>query len=700
MESKRLILPSLLHGGDYNPDQWLHDPAILAEDIRLMKLAGCNVMSIGIFAWSALEPTEGVFDFAWLDGVINSLHAAGISIVLATPSGARPAWLAKKYPEVLRVTADRERRLFGERHNHCPSSPVYREKVTRINGELSRRYGSHPGVILWHISNEYSGECHCPLCQAAFRDWLRKRYGSLLVLNRAWWNGFWSHNYSSWDEIESPSPLGETMVHGLNLDWKRFVSWITVDFMKAEIASVRTHSPDVPVTTNLMGTFDGLDYWKLAEEIDVVSWDSYPCWHGKGPMTLPWAEWDPSGKDDRLAANIAFLHDLNRSLKRRPFLLMESTPSATNWQPVAKLKRPRMHELVSLQAVAHGSDSVQYFQWRKSRGGFEKFHGAVVDHAGHENTRVFREVAALGKTVAELSDVAGSRTDAKVALLFDWDNRWALEDAKGPLNDGRMDYRADCIAHYRSFWKANVAVDVVNADSDYSPYRILVAPMLYMVSAATAERIASFVAAGGTFVTTYWSGIVDGTDLCHLGGFPGPLRKVLGIWAEEIDALYLDESRRLSMVSGNPLGMEGDYSLTDLWESVHLEGARELARFQGELFDGQPALTMNSYGEGKAYYIASRNEETFLDAFYGSLIREVGVRSSWPSEEAPPEGVSVVVREGERSSYYFVLNFADGPRTLPLPDSLAGAKILVGESEGKALLLPHRGRAVLRLDRD
>jgi beta-galactosidase len=358
-----------------------------------------------------------------------------------------------------------------------------------------------------------------------------------------------------------------------------------------------------------------------------------------------------------------------------------------------------MHELAELQAIAHGSDSALYFQWRKSRGGFEKFHGAVVDHAGHENTRVFREVAALGKTLASLTGVAGSTTSAKVALLFDWENRWAVEGAAGPLNDGRLNYRGDCIAHYRAFWKRNVGVDMVNAASDYSPYAILVAPMLYMVSAATAERIAAFVRSGGTFVATYWSGIVDESDLCHLGGFPGPLRELLGIWTEELDALYSGETRSFSMLLDNPLAFEGRFTLRDLWESVHTEGARALARFDEDMFEGQPALTVNSYGAGKAYYLASRNEESFLDAFYGSLLRDSGVKGAWPSDEPLPEGVSVTVREGGRSSFYFVLNFSDGPHRLRLPAPLANATVLSGESDGDHLILAHRSGAVLRLDR-
>ena len=281
-----LKLPFIGHGGDYNPDQWLDRPDILEEDIRLMKLAGCNLMSVGIFAWSALEPEEGRYDFDWLEGVLDRLQAAGISAFLATPSGARPAWMSQKHPEVLRVRPDGLRNLHGGRHNHCFTSPVYRGFVEKMNTALARRFGNHPAVVGWHISNEYGGECHCELCQRAFRDWLKARYGTLDALNHAWWTGFWSHTYTDWEQLHSPTELGETSVHGLTLAWRRFVSHQTADFLRAEAAPLRRLTPHLPVTTNLMELFGGLDYFELAREIDFASYDSYPRWGGPDPEGL------------------------------------------------------------------------------------------------------------------------------------------------------------------------------------------------------------------------------------------------------------------------------------------------------------------------------------------------------------------------------------------------------------------------------
>ncbi len=652
-------LPRMWHGGDYNPDQWLDSPNMLQEDLRLMKLAGCNAMSVGIFAWTALEPEDGRYDFGWLDAVIDRLLENGVFTVLATPSGARPAWLAQKYPGVLRVGADGKRALYGARHNHCFTSPDYRRKTADINAALAKRYGKHPGVLLWHLSNEYGGECHCDLCQEAFRTWLKAEYhNDLDGLNKAWWTSFWSHTYTDWSQIRSPSPLGESGVHGHNLAWRRFVTDQTVDFMKAEIAAVRAHS-DLPVTTNLMGTYDGLDYWKLAQHLDVVSWDNYPLWHSVGDLNFTWAVSDREGKDYNIASDIAFVHDLNRSLKGgRPFLLMESSPSAMNWVPVMKLKRPGMHLLSSLQAVAHGSDSVQYFQWRKGRGGPEKFHGAVVDHAGHENTRVFRDVAETGRMLSLLDDVAGTGVPVETAVIFDWENRWALNDAAGPLNDGRKRYERTCKDHYRALWRMGISADVIREECDFSGYKLLIAPMLYMVKPGVAERMRGFVEKGGTLVCTYWSGIVDRDDLCFLGGFPGPLRSLLGVWSEELDALYAEEKNAISMLAGNPLGLKGRFEVRDLADLVHLEEAKDLAVYESDFYAGRPALTVNRAGDGEAYYMAARAGADFLSAFYGSLAARLDLQAAM--KKPLPEGVSAVIRKDDKNSFLFLMNFTAG----------------------------------------
>jgi len=671
--------PHLHHGGDYNPDQWQDRPDILREDIRLMKLAGCNTFSVGIFAWSALEPEEGRFTFDWLDRTLDDLAAAGSVAVVATPSGARPPWLAQKYPEVLRVDADRTRRLYGTRHNHCMTSPVYREKCTRINTLLAERYKKHPALLMWHISNEFGGSCHCPLCQEAFRDWLRQRYGTLDELNRAWWSSFWSHTYTDWSQIESPSPKGENSLHGLNLDWRRYTTHQTVDFMKQEFAPLKAITPEVPVTTNLMGLYYDLDYWKFAAELDVVCWDSYPNWGG------------PAG-DGMVASHTAFAHDLMRSLKAgRPFLLMESTPSVVNWRDISKLKKPGLHRVSSLQAVAHGSDSVLYFQWRKSRGSSEKFHGAVVDHVGHENTRVFKDVTEVGRMLSRLDEVAGTGVPAEVAIIFDWENRWAIDDSQGPRKP--KGYEDACLAHHHAFWKRGIPVDVINMECDFSPYRLVVAPMLYMLRPGVAERLEAFVEAGGTLITTYWSGIANESDLCFLGGFPGPLRKVLGVWAEEIDPLLEGETNNVVPVEGNGLGLVRPYKARELCELIHAEGSKVLATYGQDFYAGRPVLTENRFGRGLAYYVAARLDENFQDDFTGALAQQLELRLPLPGKL--PEGVSVQVRSNGTHEFVFVMNFLPEVSRVDL-GSDPMEDLVDGGSLSGAITLPGFGSKVLR----
>lgn len=643
---------ALLHGADYNPEQWENYPGIIEKDIAMMKQAKCNVMSVGIFSWAKLEPREGEYDFAWLDTIIEKLYAAGIHIFLATPTGARPAWMSQKYPEVLRVGRNRVPALHGGRHNHCMTSPVYREKTLKINSLLAERYSQHPAVLGWHISNEYGGECHCNLCQERFRDWLKARYKTLDALNHAWWSTFWSHTYTDWSQIESPSPQGEVSIHGLNLDWRRFNTAQVTDFCRHEVAPLKAANAELPVTTNFMEYFYDYDYWQLAGAIDFISWDSYPMWHREKDET-------------QLACYTAMYHDMMRSLKGgKPFVLMESTPSTTNWQPTSKLKKPGMHILSSMQAVAHGADAVQYFQWRKSRGSVEKFHGAIIDHVGHLDTRVGREVTRLGEMLERLPDVVGCRTEARVAIIFDQQNRWALDDAEGPRNKG-MEYEKTVNEHYRPFWEQGIAVDIIDADCDLSPYALVIAPMLYMVREGFAERAEAFVAAGGHLVTTYWSGVVDETDLCHLGGFPGPLRKLVGVWAEEIDCLDDGERNLVQGLAGNASGLQGPYQVRHLCELIHAESAQVLATYRDDFYAGRPAVTVNRVGKGKAWHVASRNDLPFQRDFFAAIINELALPRAIEGDFPP--GVVATARTDGETTWVFVQNFTALQQLITLP---------------------------------
>ena len=614
----------LLHGGDYNPEQWLECPEVLEEDIRLMKEAGVNCVTLGVFSWSVLEPEEGVYNFDWLEERIDRLGEEDIQVVLATPSGAMPHWLTQKYPEVRQVFADGKRNLPGKRHNFCYTSPVMREKITALDRALSERFGRKENVILWHISNELGGNfgdstCHCELCQEAFREWLKKKYGTLDNLNHAWWGRFWSHVYTDWSQIHSPAPHGECGMTGLALDWKRFSTEQISDFCTMEIEAVRTYS-ELPVTANFMDFFKGLDYQRMERDFDIISWDSYPFWHEKQDEVKPAV---------RAAAN----HSLMRALKKQPFLLMESTPSQISWRDYNPLKRPGMHMLSSIQAVAHGSDSVQYFQWRKGRGSFEKFHGAVVDHLNGANTRTFHEVAEVGERLPGLTELLDKTVNRpKAAVIFDWENWWAVEDTQGPRLD--LDYVECVLSHYQAFWEAGIEADFIGMDADLDGYKLVSAPLNYMYKEGYAEKVRRFVESGGLYVTTYFSGVVDETDLCFTGHHP--LEDVLGIMPEEIDAP--------SEEFANSFSYQGkEYPAMRICAVVHpKEGTEVLSVYDKDFYAGAPMVTRNGYGGGQAFFIAAESDISFLRAFYNDMFQSAGLKNALGIEL--PYGVTVTVR--------------------------------------------------------
>ena len=641
MEQKRYDLEKrFLHGGDYNPDQWLDYPEILQKDLELMDKANTNTFSLGIFAWSTLEPEEGVFHFDWLDRVMDNIAQKGGNVILATPSGARPAWLSQKYPEVLRTNGHREKMLHGGRHNHCFSSPIYREKVAIINRKLAERYHDHPALLMWHISNEYSGECHCDLCQENFRLWVKNKYQTLEAVNQAWWGPFWSHTVTDWAQIESPSPIGEMQVHGLNLDWRRFVTDQTIDFYEHEIKDIRSLSPNVPITTNFMADtydlipFQSLDYGKFAKHVDIISWDCYPAWHN---------DWETTAD---LASKVGFINDLYRSLKQQPFLIMESTPSGVNWHDDNKTKRPGMHLLSSMQFLAHGSDSNLYFQWRKSRGSSEKFHGAVVDHDNDEHNRVFQDVAEVGKALDKVKEIKGANIDAKVAIIYDWDNNWALNDAQGfGLKSKR--YPQTLQAHYRYFWDHDISVDVITPDQDLSKYQLVIAPMLYLMTKQTMEKLKEYTKKGGTLVSTYLTGYVNETDLAYLNGWPQELKDLFGIAVKETDTLYPKQKNKLSFAGKN-------FEVHDYCSIVENLDAEVLATYQEDFYAQSPSVTKHAFGTGTAYYIGARTTGDFLGAFYDSIIDSLDLANPWVVKSDP--SISVQQR-GE--NHYFVMNFSE-----------------------------------------
>lgn len=649
----------ILYGGDYNPNQWPRE--IWDEDMRMFRDARINSATINVFSWAKIQPAEEQYDFSELDDMVDMLSRENYEIVLATSTGALPAWMAAKYPEVERTDYEGRHHKFGHRHNACPNSPVFQKYSAALAGKLAERYGSNPHVKCWHISNEYGGECYCENCAKAFRVWLQKKYGTIEELNKAWNMEFWGHTIYDWDEIVLPNALGEgigtekTAFAGLSIDYRRFNSDSMLANFVAERDAIRVYDKETPVTTNLMGTYKGLDYFKWAREMDIVSWDNYPSYN------TPWS-------------HTAMCHDLMRGLKDAPFMLMEQTPSQQNWQPYNSLKRPGQMRAQSYQTLAHGADTIQFFQLRRSVGACEKFHGAVIEHVGTENTRVFREVKQLGEELEKLGGILpGSVNQAQVGVIFDWDNYWALEYTSGPSVD--LTYVPHIHEYYRYFYDRNIAVNMIPVDADFSKYKLIVAPVLYMVKDGMAQALEAFVEKGGTLVLTYMSGIVGQSDNVHLGGYPGPLRRLAGVWVEEIDALAPEQFNQVVMDSGESCkcGL--------VCELMHLEGAESLGTYGDDFYKGMPAVTRNSFGKGHVYYVGTHMEEAGLDRILDKAAAEAEVESV----VSGGEGLEIVCRKTkEGKKLYFVMNFGEQERMLPA--CLAGQKdLLTGEKAADTL---------------
>lgn len=650
----------ILFGGDYNPNQWPKE--IWEEDIRIFKKASINSATVNVFSWAKIQPSENCYDFEELDQIIEKLSTEGFDIVLATSTAALPAWMFKKYPEVARTDYDGRHHKFGQRHNACPNSLVYQKYAERLATKLAERYGENPQVTCWHINNEYGGECYCDNCEKAFRVWLKDKYHTIEALNKAWNMEFWGHTVYEWDEIVLPNALSEgigydkTAFAGISIDYRRFNSDSLLKNYMMERDAIRKIDPTTPITTNLMGTFKGLDYFKWAKEMDLVSWDNYPSYN------TPWSL-------------VAMTHDLMRGLKQQPFMLMEQTPSQQNWQPYNSLKKPGQMRAQSYQTIAHGADTIQYFQLRRSIGACEKFHGAVIEHVGHEDTRVFRETAALGAELAQLSDIIGTQTQAQVAVIFDWDNYWALEYTSGPTVD--LKYVEQIHRYYRYFYEQNIAVDLVPVDADLSKYKLVAAPVLYMIKEGMQERLTDFVMQGGALLTTYMSGIVDQSDNVHLGGYPGPLRELAGIWVEEIDALAPEQSNGVSLVNEELTGTSN--LVSDL---IHLENAEALAHYTSNFYAGMPAVTKNTFGDGTVYYFGGQLEDQLQDQLFKTIVEESDITPV--IEEATK--LEIACRENEEAKFFVIINFHEEAQ--PLPEMFVGkTDLLTGKVLSSEIML-------------
>jgi len=629
----------LLYGGDYNPEQWPRE--VWHEDVALMRAAGVNLVTVGVFSWALLEPRPGEFELDWLGDVLDLLQVSGIAVDLATPTASPPAWLGLRWPETRAVTADGVRLSHGSRNHFCPSSPVYRERALTIAGVLVDRFASHPAVRMWHIGNEYGQVCHCDLCGAEFQAWLHRRYGTVDGLNRAWGTTFWSQRYDDWTEVVPPRAAPYLINPTQALDYRRFASDQLLALYVEQRELVRQAAPATPVTTNFMGFHPLTDYWRWAPEVDVVADDTYG---------------DPADEDSPLLQGLA--HDLMRGLAGgAPWMLMEQAAGAVNWRPHNLPKTPGRMRLDSLRAIARGADGSCYFQWRQSAFGAERFHSALVPHAGPD-TRLHRAVRAHGAELGRLHRVVGARVEARVAFVFDWSSWWATEERAMPSD--RLRVMDQLLAYYRPLWRAGIAVDVVHPGGDLSGYDLVVAPQLYLVDDDDAQNLRGVVERGGVLLLGPFSGVADADAHIRLGRFPVPFTDLVGGSGEEYCPLP---------DGGVPVRSEalGDFSATVWGERLRLDDGEAVATFAGGDLDGSPAVLRRcAPSGGEAWYVGTLPPQAVLDEIVARCVRSAGVVGALGRVPGAgpllPDGVEAV----RRGDVLFLLNTTTEERDVAL----------------------------------
>ncbi|MFD8453009.1 beta-galactosidase [Streptomyces coelicoflavus] len=644
----------ILYGGDYNPEQWPEET--WPEDVRLMKAAGVNSVTLGVFSWSKLEPRPGVHDFAWLDRLMDLMHTHGIGVVLATPTASPPPWLGHLHLDTLPRDEDGRTEWWGGRQHFSHSSTVYRRHAAAITEALAARYGHHPALTMWHINNEYCTYDHGDEAAARFRRWLQDRYGTLDALNTAWGTAFWSQGYGDWAEI-----LPARRTHYLKnpaqvLDFRRFTSDMLLECYTAERDIVRRHTPHLPVTTNFMPLWSGQDAWRWAEEEDVVSVDLYP-----DPR-------DPSG-----AQHGALVQDMTRSQARGPWMLMEQAAGAVNWRGVNHPKPRGLGRLWSLQAVARGADAVCHFQWRQSRQGAEKFHSGMVSHAG-EQGRTYQEVKRLGADLARIAPhVTGAAVTADVAVLHDWHSWWAGDQEARPSRE--VDYPDVLGAWHRALWRAGITTDFAHPGHDLTRYRLVVVPQLYLLTDAAVDNLLAYVRGGGTLVCGFLTGVADQDDRVRPGAMDARLRDLFGIRT-------LHEWWPLE--PGGSAECEGGLRGT-LWsEELEPDGtADETVPYKGGELDGLPAVLR----KGRAWYVSTLPEPDALRALLTRVAAGADVR---PVLDGLPDGVEAVRRGG----LLFLLNHGRAPVTVGLPGT--HHDLLTETTATDRIILGRYGVAVLK----
>lgn len=637
----------MIFGADYYPEHWPKERWPI--DAKLMREAGMNMVRLAEFAWGKMEPAEGKFDFAWLDEAIEVLAAEGIKVVLGTPTASYPAWLGQHYPKVRRVESNRETVNYGGRVNYCVNSADYRKATDRVVRAMAEHYGDNPNVYGWQIDNEFGCYCYCEACQASFQEWLESKYGTLEALNAAWGTEFWAHIYQSWSQIPLPWSLPGSHNPGLDLDYRRFMADSFTSYAELQTNIIREYT-DRPLTHNFMGFWpESFDYRAIAQTLDWAAWDNYPVF-GAGTS----------------AAAVGMAHDITRGLLHKNFWVMEQQSGPGGWGEMGPSPRPGQVRLYTYQSIAHGADGIIYFRWRVCRSGIEQYWHGILDHDGSTNRR-YEEIKCIGSEVAKLWPLLeGTTVAAEAAVVNDYTSRWAWQAQK---TNPEFNYVEEAQLYYRSLHGRSVPVDIPQIGDNLSGYKLVVVPAMLIISPERAEQLRKYVEDGGTLVMTYRSAVKDETSLIVNEPLPGMLRDLFGVRVVEYHSPHKEEENFIKGVAADlPTEATRARVFMDVLKS---EGADTLAEYAVGFAAGLPAITMNTFGKGRAVYVGTRPDPEFVDALLAMLAGKSGLELGAKLSE----DVEVAIRRSGEREVVFLMNYAREPRKLTAPE---GALAVIG----------------------
>lgn len=669
-------------GVDYYPEHWPEER--WPRDAQLMQDAQFNVVRLAEFAWVMLEPEEGRYEFDWLDRALDILHNRGIKAILGTPTGSMPAWVAHKYPDTVAVDVNGHKHGYGARKDNCVSSGTFRLLSERITRAMAEHYAQHPAVIGWQTDNEFGGPyCYCDACKRSFHAWLRARYGYLDALNRAWGTRFWGHVYQKWDEIDlprrgSPGWCPHANNPSLDLDFKRFYSYKTVEFQRDQVRIIRQLCPKHFITHNMMGSAPNINYFDLAADLDFVSWDSYPVW---GDPEVPMA-----------AAAAA---DLMRGIKGKNFWIMETNAGPGGSFTFGRNVRPGEIRRLAFQQLAHGADGYLWFRWRTCLSGREQYWHGFLGHDGVAGRR-YLEAAQVASEFHQLApELEGTSVPAEVAILYDYHSLWAISVQAGFAGNN---YTEHLQRYHRALFRAGVPCDVVSPEADLSKYRIVLAPQLFVLPDRIAQKLIEFVRSGGILLADLRTGVKNETNLCHDRVLPGLLGTACGIRISEYEALGPNTRPRLvpneRALPADVISAAGSLTAILYADWITPTDAEVLFRYDEQYLEPYAAVTRNAFEKGFAYYVGTIAEEA---AFYDLVVNDMLLHARVRPLVSPPPGVEVGLRTSTDAQYLFLINHTGGEDTVDLP--LQGLNLLTGKKVAGQFALGANAVAVIKLAR-